>query len=175
MSISSTAGQFSLYYSSESWFQSLEGTKGSAGSNLQEMTGKLLQELRFRSRIIIAIAGVISIIGHSLTAAGLGIFNAIPPAVLRDAAAAHNGSLGSVPAVVTAYGLTTAGMTIVHTWTAVTVIVLSYFMYKYGSMLAEMIMDTVNKMGGGTGKKGAAYEKMEARAQEVGDLDDKPK
>ncbi|KAI9024790.1 hypothetical protein DFJ74DRAFT_767335 [Hyaloraphidium curvatum] len=183
MSISSTLGQYGLYLSSESWFQSLEGTKGSAGSNIQDMTGKVLIELRKRSRIVIASTGIVSLVGYAVAGAGLTIFHHIPPAELDAAAQANAGSLGSVPQAVTAYAMTTAGMSIVHGWTAMSVLTLSFFVVKYGYMLADMILDTVEKMGGRSratsnagqpasgeqngAKSSSAYDKMQAKAMEL--------
>lgn len=130
LSLASTVGQYALYMSSEAWFHSLEGTKSSAGNNLQEMTGKVLQELRWRARIVLSFAGVICMVGHIIAAVGLGVFNSIKGEEMDLVAAQNNGSLGALPAAVTAYGLTVAGMATVHLENAVSVVFLCYFIYK---------------------------------------------
>ncbi len=94
------------------------------------MTSKVLLELRSRARLVIGIAGVVTIVGHSIATAGLAVFDAIPPSELTDASNANEGYLGSVPALATAYKLTTAGMTIVHIYNAITIVILTTFIKK---------------------------------------------
>jgi hypothetical protein len=94
------------------------------------MTSKVLMELRTRARLVIGLGGLASIIGHTIATSGLAIFDTIPPSELLEASNADNGSLGNLSAAAVAYKLTVAGMTIVHIYNTITILILTIYIKK---------------------------------------------